>query len=373
MASGINIGGVPVEQFVKEMTTKTSKAEALKVTGKILLDAGYEMGRTFSYGATFAKTDPGCGAKFARKLDHDDWKDGEDLVQAEESTGEMGFNVRFHWIEDDLDSLGVDVKKAFSCLAEMRSSLSDRLAEIREEINLINQDLKRLQTCCEEREQYAELAPEVRYLGQVPWYGTWLQRYQIGGQTVLMPPTPPQPPIANGAGDPRVRDVEDLARFLNKDKNVKQFFKDKSVSKREFVEKFGHMETEGGRPVGELVDILSEQGRYSSPESFLKAVSDRQAAAIRTSGQLDHVINTAFAGNVTEGAPLSEAAVDSFQLIPERERQAISAAGVETLGELAAQTPKGLAKIMDKAGFEVGEDEAAGWTAAAEMMMHTTH
>lgn len=39
---------------------------------------------------------------------HQDWVDGEDVGQAEQTTGEDGFNTRFHRIESDLDALGSD-------------------------------------------------------------------------------------------------------------------------------------------------------------------------------------------------------------------------------------------------------------------------
>lgn len=101
--------------------------------------------RVFNYGATFSEGIAQCQATFQRTFVHTDWIDGESVVQAEKNSIEDGFNDRFHKIEDDLDAIGEDVKKAFECSGTIRRELSQRLAEIRLEINRINTDLYR---CC---------------------------------------------------------------------------------------------------------------------------------------------------------------------------------------------------------------------------------
>lgn len=40
---------------------------------------------------------------YQRSFEHQDWRDGEDIVQA---GGETGFNQKFHAIEDELDRIG---------------------------------------------------------------------------------------------------------------------------------------------------------------------------------------------------------------------------------------------------------------------------
>jgi hypothetical protein len=365
----MNFGGMTFDGIVNELTKTMSKADALEMVGSILIQAGQTMGRTFSYGATFPKTDPGCGAKFARTLVHKDWKDGQDLVQAEESTGELGFNVRFHAVEADLDALGTDVKKAFSCQAEIRSSLADRLGEIKAELNRINQDLKQLQACCEQGERVQIKEPGDHYVGRIEWFGTPMDAYNVGGQIVLFPPVP-RGPITNGSGDPRVKNVAELGKILTKNQKIKDFIKQHSpVSKNELVKEFGDLEAEGGLTLEDLVDILPDQGRYSTPESLLKAVAERQAAAIRTSGGGDQVIAAAFGGELPPGAAISGADVSFFQAVPPEQRAAMSAAGVKTIGALAKQTPQVLSANLKKAGVETSLDDAAGWIAAAETLM----
>lgn len=100
--------------------------------------------RTFSYSHPLAPADNDCKPVFARGFVHADWQDGEDVVSAEGSNGDEGFNARFHKIEADLDALSADSAKAFHCMAELRAELATLLEEIRLELNRINTDLKKL-------------------------------------------------------------------------------------------------------------------------------------------------------------------------------------------------------------------------------------
>jgi hypothetical protein len=97
--------------------------------------------RVFDYQRQFPPTDPDCVSTFARSFQHQDWVDGESVVQAEQTSIEDGFNVRFHRIEQDLDALGANVAKAFLCLGEMRGDLRAILDEIKLELNRVNSDL----------------------------------------------------------------------------------------------------------------------------------------------------------------------------------------------------------------------------------------
>jgi hypothetical protein len=76
------------------------------------------------------QTDPAATYDFVRRFVHEDWIDGESLVQAAKTPEESGFNERFHNIERDLDSLGDNVKRAFQAVAALRAQLRVCLNEI---------------------------------------------------------------------------------------------------------------------------------------------------------------------------------------------------------------------------------------------------
>ncbi len=114
--------------------------------------------RNFDYSLTFDQVEPDCAPHYQRTLQHQDWVDGESVVQAGETTNEQGFNRRFHQIEHDLDQLGQDVAEAFNCLATMRSSLSQLLGDIRSEINQINADIY---NCCGNHAPIVDTVPHL--------------------------------------------------------------------------------------------------------------------------------------------------------------------------------------------------------------------
>jgi len=122
---------VEIRDLMEEAGFSTLQAEALDH-----LFGTFTATRTpFDYATSFPAVDPNCVAAFLRSFHHQDWVDGESPVQAEQTTGEDGFNLRFHRIEQDLDRLAADVSKAFVCMAAMRASLRLLLDEIRTELN----------------------------------------------------------------------------------------------------------------------------------------------------------------------------------------------------------------------------------------------
>jgi hypothetical protein len=76
------------------------------------------------------QVDANATYNFVRRFIHEDWIDGESLVQATKTPEEAGFNERFHNIERDLDSLGDNVQRAFQSIAALRAQLRVCLNEI---------------------------------------------------------------------------------------------------------------------------------------------------------------------------------------------------------------------------------------------------
>lgn len=97
------------------------------------------MADPFKYNQDFPAVDADSIARFQRSFTHIDWIDGESIVQAQSTPIEEGFNARFHKIEQDLDSLGTDVKQAFSEINQMRSGLFALLSEIQTEFNRLRE------------------------------------------------------------------------------------------------------------------------------------------------------------------------------------------------------------------------------------------
>src|SRR4051794_20585788 len=72
-----------------------SKSDAAVVASTWIFENFGRVKRTFSYVQEFPQVDPACVSTFSRSFAHEDWVDGESVVQAGEIAGELGFNTRF--------------------------------------------------------------------------------------------------------------------------------------------------------------------------------------------------------------------------------------------------------------------------------------
>jgi predicted flap endonuclease-1-like 5' DNA nuclease len=162
MAGELDVQGVNASELYAKMTdVGVSQVDAKLLVGSLLIDIFGKRPRTFNYVTPFPGADAACTSDFVRTFQHEDWVDGESVVQAEETTGELGFNRRFHEIEADLDALGADVALAFTCLASMRSSLRALLDELRGELNRINAQLS-----SEENPSLSPVRPNFEFVGK---------------------------------------------------------------------------------------------------------------------------------------------------------------------------------------------------------------
>jgi hypothetical protein len=356
-----------IEELIATVEKATDRATAYELAAAYLADQGFSVGRPgFSYTTQFPKTSPTCVSNFSRKFQHKDWRDGQDLVQAEQTAGEDGFNLRFHLIEQDLDALRDDIKRAFDCLASMRASLFDMLNEVKTELTLINSDLKKLEACCRKHDDGPELVqlpddPRFtgKFLGTVNWLGRSGLAFSTGRGVVVLP----RVDGPDGPGDPRVQRVAGLAKVLQENKRITKAFGPGPVATEDLVKDFGDVEIDGGWTVSDVLAILPSGSRYSSPETLLRAVSDREAAALRTSGDADMIVASEL-GGYSNGS-VSAAPVESFETVPTNLRTSLATAGIKTVGDLAEADPN---KVAAATGSGVGD--AAGWVAAARVITY---
>ena len=90
----------------------------------------------FDYKFPVAPADPNCKSTFAQTFRHKDWIDGQDVVQAQPTTDEDGFNLRFQRIEHDIAALSTDLAMAIACINTLRQQLAEVLGEIKAQFNL---------------------------------------------------------------------------------------------------------------------------------------------------------------------------------------------------------------------------------------------
>jgi hypothetical protein len=379
MATGnLLLKGMKVEDVYSEITKAgVSEYEAATIVGAWIYENIGRSKRTFNYITAFPAVEAACQPAFNRSFQHADWIDGESVVQAEQTVGEEGFNVRFHSIEDDLDAVAADVAKAFACVAEMRADLRAVLDEIRAELNRLNADVHE---CCHgprgprvtipEFEGEIEINPDIHfeYVDTMKFLDKYVQVFKTPKGGLVMVPAIEQIKVNPGA-DPRVQRTAKLGRFIVENPRVQQRFP-REVSKAEFVRTFGREEVADGQFVRDVVGILPDGGRYESLGGMLQDVATREAAALRTSDMGETTIVSAFGLDV-DVKTVADAPVERFATIPPAARAAMSNAGINTMGELAKADANELAGVFEREGVAADANDAAEWAAGALALVAT--
>lgn len=335
--------------------------DAATVTAKLMLVTAGSSPRVFQYKTSFASAEATCTSQFARSFVHADWVDGADVVQAEQTTGEEGFNLRFHRIEDDLDALAEDVARAFVCLANMRTSLRALLDEIRAEINIINAALAD-RPAATTGGATLMLADDVKYVGTTNYFGHKSHVVATPQGNVVFPITSE---IAGGPlVNPRVRRTALIAKFLQTPE-VKTFFNQapKPVTPTQFNNAFGDKQIGEGYTVRAVLSILSSRARFDNSAELVERVAEREAAALRTTGESDELIREAF--GLVGNAKVGDAPVDRLTMIPAQARTALNSAGYNTVKEFTTAGVEALTTDLKQKGLDVNEGDVAGWQATA--------
>lgn len=322
--------------------------------------------RTFNYAQTFESVDADCMPVFQRSFFHEDWTDGESVVQAEETAGELGFNLRFHRIETDIDNLNTDVKTALTCLAEMRLALRSLLDEIRAEINRLHADIFE---CCEgggtkvgpAAPPFIGLLEQNKFLGTAVIAEKSLGMWQTPQGVMMLPQT-----FAPGFGpdDRRVADPGRFAKFSQHER-VREAFGDQEVTKEDLIEKFGNELTEDGVLVRQLVRILPDGATYAGIDEMMNDLTERNAAVIRTTPGASDAVASALGISAATTGEVREAGVDQLATTPASVRVALQRQGFDTVGNLADATAGKIVEAVRAEGLEISVGEAAALQATA--------
>jgi hypothetical protein len=367
----IDLNGMPVDQvYDKLQKVGISKGEASVLVANWILQNAGQTRRTFNYATAFPQADPACTSGFLSVFSHAPWFDGQSVVQAEETTTEQGFNKRFDNIKHDIDNLGVEVAKAFTCLAAMRHDLRLLLDEIRAELNRIDVDLY---TCCVgERVVVPNLNQDLvrsigpkDYLGTTMFFGKAVSVWKTSQGNMLLPLT--IGPATDPTEDPRVKRPAALGSFIEETPEVRAIFAGGPVTKQRFIDALGALRTKDGFVVADLVKILPDNQPFATPEAMLAAVTEREAAALRTSGDTTAILTGAF-GVGTDVPTVGAVSVEKLEMIPAATRAALVASGVDTVEKLAAANPRELSAQLGRGGATASAGDIGAWSAVAKTL-----
>ncbi|HET8922544.1 MAG TPA: hypothetical protein VFN26_06060 [Candidatus Acidoferrum sp.] len=373
----LELSGTTPEQIYSTLIQKNVSASdaAILVGGWIYHNFGRAQ-RTFNYAEAFPAEEQACKPVFNRGFHHSDWTDGESVVQAGVTVGgEQGFNKRFHDIEGDLDALSQDIAKLFSCLAEMRKDLSAMLNEVRTELNRLNADVFQLsgKTFGVISDPSGKLAP----FGQLVQSADFLGFTKFAQKDVSLWRTPSGVMMLPGMStlgvdlmsDPRMNRVAGLGAFVNlNSKRITDTLGNQPFTKQLFVQKFGNETTPDGQSIRDLVGILPDVASFKTPQEMIDAVSEGEAAALRTSGGVPAAVALSLG---LEIAPkdVGTATLDRFSAIPQDARTVLISKGIDNISKLAAAKPDEIAKTLADAGIQsVKAGDAGAWTTIAKTL-----
>lgn len=373
-----SIANMPVNEIYLRITEQgISDMDARALIGEWILGGTRRGGRTFNYATSFPATEPGCVSNFNRTFQHQDWIDGESVVQAEQTTGEDGFNLRFHCIEQDLDRIRDDLRRAFSCMAAMRSSLRQMLEEIKLEINRLNQDVY---NCCGKNNVTVfeppnidlgtvnpNVVPGPTFYGRTTFFGREVNVWQTNQGVVILPDVDP---AANDVLlEPRLTRTASLARFMQEE--VRGTFQGRPVTKEEMLRTFGTKTLKSGHTVAEALAILPDKVSYQTVDAMLDDVVEREAAAIRSRSGASGQIASSFNFGGAAGTTLNKVSVGEFQALPVGTRTALMAAGIDTLEKFANAKTEDLLNAARKADSAISLGDIAGFKTLARTLLKT--
>lgn len=95
----------------------------------------------FDFATDVQAHDPNCDVTYQRSFEHVDWVDGEDRVQATATPEELGFNARFHAIENEFDAIAGQFRNLGACAHELRADLVGIVREIESKITALQNDI----------------------------------------------------------------------------------------------------------------------------------------------------------------------------------------------------------------------------------------
>jgi hypothetical protein len=378
MATGALTGSTKSAEQIFEQLTQAgvSKFEAQMVVANWILGNSGFVPRLFEFKTPFAMTEQACAGQFARSLVHKDWKDGGDPVQAEKTTGDDGFNLRFHRIEDDLDSLGRDTAQAFVCINAMRASLRQLLDELQAEINFVHQRIS------------AGLRPgggivfdPVRgggnvfggggsviggsFLGTTKFFGKDVQVFETSAGRVMLPAV--EGLTITPFDNPRVRRTQAIGEFVTTPAVQQAFASGQGMTKTAFVDQFGTTMLSNGESVRDALEIMPGELGFGAPQAVLDQLAIREGAAIRTSGLERDSIAATF--RLTGTARVADAPLDRMELVPAAARAALVRVGVSTVAEFVKRDPAEMSRALQGQGVDVRVADVAGWRGAGRALM----
>lgn len=323
----------------------------------------------FHFSTPVEKTDPECTVDYDRNFAHIDWIDGESRVQAGMTPEELGFNARFHAIENEFEAISGQFGRLGRCVAGIRSDLFGVVAELEAKLTALQNDIH-----ARKKEERTEPGP--KFLGTVKREDRDILIAQQADQFKFVGFQEAPIRMLNPRGairpiDPRptpsrlIELTKGLAEVLDMPE-VEELWQagvPVTVGSLRTSPATATVVLPSGEPLGALLAALPAGMEFGTPtdavaeivERFVGDLPQDSKSAIR-----DHVLTGAAAGR--EGSALLSSEVSGLGF-DERLGHALTAANLGTVAKLSAAKPHKVAATLRVAGLD--PDQAGGVLARA--------
>jgi hypothetical protein len=319
---------------------------------------------SFDYSTPVDPSKPDSTCAFNRSFQHQDWVDGESAVQAGKTPEEAGFNERFHLIENDLDSIKADLNKLGACLADLRKTTANCMQEIRTQLRKLlaasatSTGLSKIPMPIDTKLAYDAYVGPADILGQS--MNLWRTE---DGRMLAIPLVPVSTYSWKQPGLFRAGAL--LALEAEHPEIDEQLGKHLTVG--EAVREFGDLRADG-ITFREMVSILSPTSEYKSLTTLSHAVAEREGAALRSNNRAGTTLLSAL-GVDTESGTAAMASVQHLPVISEKVKNALTAAKINTISQLAKISPAELTRILESVNVPAAQTEAARLTGLAATLV----
>jgi hypothetical protein len=328
--------------------------------------------RHFAFTQPLPAASAACTPKFAREFRHQDWVDGESVVQASESADDKGFNWRFNAIADDLDQLNLDTTTLFGCLDTLRTALVQALQDVAAELNRIDADIAKLTPQVKPATPFNnQILSAPQYMGTRNLDGSLVTVWQHD-QGVLVLPAVDTVGLTNtiaqhiNTGPALVGFTADSAAFSSAVA--------KGMTVGQLISTYGQQQLTNGRTLGDVLSVLPPDQTFKDTTTLIDSVASWEQGYVRsTVGSVDAI--SAVTGVTSEGAPISVTAASflasAVTSAPTNLSATLLASGLNATA-VSAMTEKDLTSKLSAAGTTLTTIQAAQVIVAAKMAVAVT-
>lgn len=358
--------GAMVEQLV---TKGVSKYDAARLINNLVAINLGQAPRRFTFSSPLPVADPAtCAPVFHRGFSHQDWIDGESVVQAGESADDKGFNWRFNALAADMDALHADTVRLHECLSTLRGALVQALQDVAAELNRLDTDVAGVSTKVPPSNPWNVVADAPQFLGVRELDGNKVTMWKTGGSVMVLPGV--DTVALEATVTQRIATGGLVSRYAVENA---AFAQDVAAGKpvKELIQKYGTDPLGDGRTVAQGLAVLPQDATFTDTAKVVDAVNGQEQAFLRsTVGSVDAV--GAVVGVTATGAPLAGvspvALAGSVAGAPVGLGQALSLAGLGTVADIAGKAPDAIVSALDQHGVSITPAMAGELAAKASMV-----